>query len=197
MSGGGRRAERRAERQRRRTTKRLYWGIAAVAVIIPIGVVIWLTSRSSVSDEAYRQFWKDFPEQSRDHVEVGQPHDPYSTNPPTSGPHAEQPNPAGFYEEVIADEYLVHSMEHGYVIIWYNCTILTDAECSELKANIQKLMDEFANYKLIGTPRNNMEHVIALTVWTRLDEFDEWDADRVRSFIRVNRNALAPEPNAE
>ena len=45
----------------------------------------------------------------------------YSTNPPTLGPHSASWITKGFYEEPRHDGNLIHSMEHGYVIISYDC----------------------------------------------------------------------------
>lgn len=45
----------------------------------------------------------------------------YSSNPPTSGPHFPIWAKAGVYDRLISDGYLIHSMEHGYIIIWYDC----------------------------------------------------------------------------
>ena len=46
----------------------------------------------------------------------------YSTVPPTSGDHWSTTTQCGFYEGEIADEIVVHNMEHGNVIISYNLT---------------------------------------------------------------------------
>lgn len=46
----------------------------------------------------------------------------YNSNPPTSGPHFPVWAKAGVYDRLISDGYLIHSMEHGYVIIWYDCS---------------------------------------------------------------------------
>ncbi len=45
----------------------------------------------------------------------------YPSNPPTFGPHYSSWITKGFYSEPRADGNLVHSQEHGYVIIWYDC----------------------------------------------------------------------------
>ena len=45
----------------------------------------------------------------------------YNSNPPTSGPHYEIWTQAGVYDAPKDDRNLVHSLEHGYVIISYNC----------------------------------------------------------------------------
>lgn len=45
----------------------------------------------------------------------------YNSNPPTSGPHYEQWEKPGIYNRPLQDEKLVHSLEHGYIVISYNC----------------------------------------------------------------------------
>lgn len=45
----------------------------------------------------------------------------YNSNPPTSGPHFAAWAKAGQYDEEISDGYLLHSLEHGYVILSYDC----------------------------------------------------------------------------
>ena len=42
----------------------------------------------------------------------------YNTNPPTTGRHYEIPAEDGIYGEAPQDEQLVHTLEHGRVIIW-------------------------------------------------------------------------------
>ena len=45
----------------------------------------------------------------------------YNSNPPTSGTHFPVWAKPGVYQVVISDGHLVHSLEHGYVVISYNC----------------------------------------------------------------------------
>lgn len=45
----------------------------------------------------------------------------FKFNPPTSGDHYPSWITKGFYGEPRPDGNLVHSQEHGYIIIWYNC----------------------------------------------------------------------------
>ena len=56
----------------------------------------------------------------REHVPVGTSVE-YNSNPPTSGPHYSQWTKRGVYEKEIEDGYLIHSLEHGYIVISYNC----------------------------------------------------------------------------
>ncbi|HEX2240350.1 MAG TPA: DUF3105 domain-containing protein [Actinomycetota bacterium] len=58
-------------------------------------------------------------EQGREHIEVGSPHEPYSSSPPTSGPHYETPASTGFYPSALEPEQVVHNLEHSQIVIWY------------------------------------------------------------------------------
>ena len=127
---------------------------------------------------------------------------PYNTNPPTSGAHYGADLEAGFYEEAEAaglgpypEGYLVHNLEHGYVIFWYNCDLLDEVACTELKANIQDVMDGENDFKVIGFPWPSIDAPVVMTSWTRRLVFDEFDSDLARQFVRTYRNQ-APEPNA-
>ncbi|MBI4035209.1 MAG: DUF3105 domain-containing protein [Candidatus Chisholmbacteria bacterium] len=48
----------------------------------------------------------------------------YNSNPPTSGKHFPVWAKKGVYDRVISDGHLIHSLEHGYIIVSYDCTKL-------------------------------------------------------------------------
>lgn len=103
----------------------------------------------------------------------------YNTNPPTSGPH--HPNLAGWgvFDEPPADEALVHNMEDGGVVLWYE-----PGTAEETEARIRQLEDASRGYRRIAiVPRGSMETTYALTAWQRLDAFDTFDAERVERFV--------------
>lgn len=133
---------------------------------------------------------------SRIHVTEGIDPGPYNSNPPTSGIHYETSLEAGFYEENIyqyAEGYLVHSLEHGYVIFWYNCSILSENECMELKTQIHSVMAKADNYKVIAFPWKKIDVPVAMTAWGRLLSMESFNADTALSFIKQNREKN-PEP---
>lgn len=185
--------ERRA--QRRRWTLIGIWGSAAVVFVVMIFYLAWQELRPIPRTGV------DVPIQGAAHIPVGAAHEPYNSDPPTSGPHYAEPASAGFYDEAPPDEQLVHSLEHGYVIISYNCGGLTDAGCDNLKSQILDVMRSAGNSlftntpKLIAVPRPAMDTQLALTSWGRLDKFDAFDRSRILNFIRVFRDR-APENNA-
>lgn len=45
----------------------------------------------------------------------------YNSNPPTSGPHDAIWTKAGIYDTPQGDGHLIHALEHGYIVISYNC----------------------------------------------------------------------------
>jgi hypothetical protein len=61
-------------------------------------------------------------DEGREHVQIGTEVQ-YGTNPPTSGNHYAQWTKWGVYDTPKDDRNLVHSLEHGYVIMHYNCDV--------------------------------------------------------------------------
>ena len=129
----------------------------------------------------------------------------YNTSPPTSGEHYSQPMPAGFYEEssqevsqvTNPESFIVHSLEHGYVVVWYNCANLDAVECADLKAGIKNVVDEDP-LKIIVFPWADQEEPVVLTAWGIMMRQAEFDPDAMRDFITANKSNLrAPEPNVD
>ena len=123
----------------------------------------------------------------------------YDSNPPTDGRHYEIPAEDGAYSEAPPDEALVHSLEHGRVIVWFKPT-LPESTRGELKA----LFDE-DDYQMYLVPRPRMQYQLAATAWNGDPEPDgtgrmllcdqvndaTWDA--VRTF-RDEHRSRGPEP---
>jgi hypothetical protein len=85
----------------------------------------------------------------------------YRGNPPTLGRHWPPGFQAddGLYGQSPADEALVHTMEHGRVIIWVKPTLPEDVR-KALRA-----MFEEDPYQLVMTPRRKMPYAVAATAW--------------------------------
>ena len=116
-----------------------------------------------------------------------------NSNPPAGGPHwAAQcsidpsdgrrcgPAPWGVYRDPWPAETLVHNMEHGGTVIWYNTTdqrVIDDLE-NYVGGNSDKLL------VLAPYPEMEAEH-IAITIWSRIDliPVSEYSRDRIDDFI--------------
>lgn len=196
-----RNAERQAEWKARETRRRRLmlagWSAAGLLFVAMLAYLVWQEARP------IPQPGVDVPILSAEHVSPGVPHEPYNSDPPTSGQHYEQTADVGFYDEAPADELLVHNLEHGNVIIWYNCSQLDDAACTELKGQIRDVMSRAGvsrttrTLELLAVPRPSLDAQIALTAWGRLDKLDAFDRQRILDFINAFRDGpKAPEPLA-
>ncbi|MGE5463091.1 MAG: DUF3105 domain-containing protein [Syntrophothermus sp.] len=191
MSSKAIRQQRREKQQRQKVISNLVWIGVGVVVMAAIGYLISRTARPAMGES--------FPIMtSSPHIETDSDPGQYNSDPPTSGKHYANEANAGFYDENIYKYpagYLVHNLEHGYVIFWYNCNLLDEAGCSELKSQIKSVMDELGGTKLIAYPWPSINVPLVMTSWGRLQRFEKFDANQAKAFYRANLNN-SPEPDA-
>ena len=104
---------------------------------------------------------------NQNHLPTNTPID-YTTAPPAFGPHWNEAGlaPASFERKLYTDdrpplEALVHNLEHGYTILWYDETIADDeTQMDEIDAIAGKFVSDDENFRLkfIAAP------------WTSADE---------------------------
>lgn len=113
---------------------------------------------------------------------------PYSSYPPTYGPHWPAPTTWGFHSEAVPDERAVHNLEHGGVVASYN-----NIRPDELAA-LQSLLttypkDKYGEVKLVIRPYDKIAPgTIVLTAWNWIDELPAYDEARVRRFLDAHLN---------
>ncbi|RPI31924.1 MAG: DUF3105 domain-containing protein [Chloroflexota bacterium] len=192
-------------RQQRLKKRRLTYGLFGILGLIALALVgFTLLNNPSSAEGGVAQAGEAVPVMpSVDHVPDGTDPGPFNTDPPTSGKHYNDPLRAGFYDEEDAqtmgeypEGHLVHSLEHGYVIFWYNCTSLDEAGCSGLKEEISQVMDEAGNIKVIAFPWDSIDVPVVVTSWARMLSFESFDPEQALAFVEANRNK-SPEPNGE
>ena len=123
------------------------------------------------------------------HVQLGETHPPYNSRPATSGWHRGAVARWGVYVDArIPDEVLVHNLEHGGIGIHFNCV----EGCPDLIGDLAEIAGRYD--KVVMSPYPDMDSRIALTAWTFLDAFDEFDERRITAFIDAHiSSADAPE----
>ena len=186
---------RRKEKKRKESLRsKLIWGLIIIAVVVLIGNIIRIVQRPAEGVE--------FPLQDATHISESEALPEYNSNPPTSGRHYNGPLNRGFYDvediPAISAEpvgHLVHNLEHGYIILWYNCDIISEAECTTLKEELQDYLNGSLVPKQIAFPWSGTDFPVVLTSWGRMLEMSEFNASIARTFANANR-LLAPEPNA-
>jgi hypothetical protein len=106
----------------------------------------------------------------------------YNSNPPTSCQHLETWVRAGIYPEPQEEGELIHSLEHGYVIIHYA------SDAAQLAPQLEAAARAKGLKKLIVVPRPQLAHGIALTAWGAIDTMEEFDQARIERFIDFYRD---------
>jgi hypothetical protein len=185
----------RKRRQRERLRSTIIWSAVIGVGLIIGGALIWPLIRHAAGETVAIM-------PSSRHIAEGEDPGPFNSDPPTSGPHYSAPLEAGFYDEVRAAEvgrypagYLVHNLEHGYVVFWYNCEFLDQSGCDALKGQIQEVIDDAKGIKVIGFPWNSIDVPVVATSWGRTQEYESFDTSQARQFVSTNRNR-APEAQA-
>ncbi|MEO8251043.1 MAG: DUF3105 domain-containing protein [Chloroflexota bacterium] len=177
----------------------LDWRLLAIGGILVLGAVVLAVvllfgggSSPDGSGVGKRQV-----DAGRNHIAEGTAGGPYTSVPASSGPHwtsANSPGPWGVRTNAQPQERMIHNMEHGGVIIWYQPAKLDAAGVTTLKDFVnQQVTTE--RFKVILTPWSGADfgHPIAVTAWDWLLYLDRADLDQVGTFINAHYGD-APEP---
>lgn len=169
--------------QRAQSTKSFVGYTILVLILFALGYGFFVLVKNELPTG--EDFSVIFEEQGTEHITDGSEHPPYNSNPPSSGWHYANPALIGFYDrdEALADEQVIHNLEHGDIWITYN-PLISDAILEELKT--------FDEGKVIITPRQSNDSDISLVAWGRVDSFDvengELDNQRIQDFITRYKN---------
>jgi Protein of unknown function (DUF3105) len=163
-------------RRDRRSHRGLTAGVSIVAVVVVAAVVGWFAYQAAADKPGER-----FDDLGNAHIQTAtEPHAAYNSDPPTSGPHLPYIAPWGIHTRPIPLELQVHNLEDGGVVVQYSC------ECPELVEKLRGIVRKYDKQVLLA-PYPSMKTRIALTAWTRLDHFEEFDERRIVRFIEAYR----------
>lgn len=161
--------------------------VVAVCVAL-LGIAAWGWWEYEREGAAFRQAARQgettltqvqtFPSEGQAHVAQGAPLQ-YRTDPPTSGAHYARPADPGVYDPAPDPGNLVHSLEHGIIVIYYDqpgdgvMTILTEwaAQFKEPWAGV------------IVTRKPGIGREVILTAWTKMLRLGRFDAAAAAAFI--------------
>ena len=178
-------------------TKRLVSLGIGIAILAVVGFFGWLFLQKSTAPEK--------PKPGKEVADIGQQHVAdttsvtYNSNPPTSGPHFEVWAKKGVYSDVIADGHLIHSLEHGYIILSYNCAGRQESEAfasasagllTSVKPNADSQMRAF-------TPENPPAQEMELPESFQSDSCKQL-VDQLSVFLKdFDRVIIVPRPQME
>ncbi|WP_276273666.1 DUF3105 domain-containing protein [Haloarcula litorea] len=123
-----------------------------------------------------------FPSQGTDHVAAGTEID-YARVPPLSGTHYGGTVDAGFYETTPALGDLVHTLEHGAVVVYYDPAATTDAANESLREFAAANTGTWRSVVVAPNPNADPAADYVLTAWRHRLYMDGYDARTVHAFL--------------
>ncbi len=173
MTGSGKKSTARQQRReaalkkkkRRRTMIFSLIGLGVAAVIV------FVVTRPEPEELADVETFADMG--SGDHLSAGETPPVYNSSPATSGKHAQSPVPCGIIATEVPDQFQVHNLEHGTVVIQYQPD-LPETELTSLQ--------DYARSKpghILVAPRSDLSDPVVVTSWTRMLRLDSLDLNTI------------------
>ena len=182
-------ARRSAQRKAQRRTNLLTVGAAVVVLSLVVGGIIYQRNQEEggsadvgvAESEAGCTGIEEFDEQGADHIDVGSQHEPYNSDPPTSGPHYAETADLAFYTEPLPPEQLVHNLEHGQIVIWYD-----PSAPQEIKDQLEEVVDQ-ERVATLAVPYDGVEepNTFVLSAWGALQSCEKVSQAVVDEFRRT------------
>lgn len=178
--------------------------IVGVLVVLAIGLAVYVTQLfgggsvdpdgieaadpNETGDAALLSAAEQFPSEGREHVQPGTDIQ-YNQTPPLSGTHYAEWSGGGFYEEPQAYGNLVHSLEHGAVVVYYAPGALEQSGGDDETAE-ESLREFSANHDgqwrsfiAVPNPDDDPEADYVLTAWRNRLYMDSYDPQTVYAFL--------------
>ena len=180
MAQASSKKEKRAQQAQERTRKKIVRPVVVGVLMAAVAIfAAWSYFRPT------EQLGEHFASMGRTHVPQNTPVPKYNSSPPTSGPHA---GPARWedYAAEISELNQVHNLEHGGIVIQYNCALLPAGEsCTKVRTALREITAKARreiDRKIILAPYSKMPRPIAVTAWRRLQYFDAVDEAGILRF---------------
>lgn len=182
-------SSRRAAGRNQRRPNSLLFGGGAIAILI-IGLVVYFSVQRSIPVSGEQRF----PTQGNAHLATGQVNSfAYNSTPPTSGPHYGSLAQWGIHTTPVPYEFLVHNLEDGGVVIFYQCA----EDCPDVRESLTAIVEPYerSNQRVVLVPNDpewtdgiarhaEMDTLIAVAAWNRLLTLEHVDEERIQAFIR-------------
>lgn len=117
----------------------------------------------------------------------------YRDEPPASGPHYSAagvaPIAPGFYPDPVRPEVWVHNLEHGHIVVLFDCPGNCDPE---LLQNLQSFFNSVVSHDIVITRFPGLPSPIMAVAWQVQRSFDSFNAEELKAF-HDRRVGQAPE----
>lgn len=172
----------RAARQAQIRRRVVIGGSVLLAVLLVVTGVVLLLPRPAAAHGHQVPI-----EGNRQHVSQGTDMG-YRNRPPSSGDHYDTPAGYGVFGRELPLGNLVHTLEHGGIVVYYRPD-LCDQACVD---QLQQAHDsapksrEFGVIKMTVSPWHDMDHAVTAAAWGWVDEMDQPDPIRIVAFYQAH-----------
>ncbi len=143
------------------------WMIVGAVTVVLLGVGLFFLIRSVNTPLPGRAFAS----QGNDHINPGDSHPLYDSDPPTSGWHFPTWPNRGVYTTIMPEEYLLHFQEHAGVVVHYNPDKLQKDDLDNLTSIVKSELNHGQGL-VVMAPDPSIPDPIDVTAWQHLESFD-------------------------
>ena len=144
---------------------------------------VWFDDFSMIAPQ-FAGGLKHFPNEGHQHLNPLEPA-VYNTDPPTSGNHYPTFVVPGYYDKVQVPGRLVHSLEHGNVVIYYDPALTPSATLDKLKALVTENPGKLGFGGVVVTPRTDSRFPFIATGWKWWLRESAYNDAELRAFVRA------------
>lgn len=154
---------------------------ATAAGLLAAALVLAACGGGGIHDDPRLQQFDD------EFTTAGQAHYPagsevtYATTPPYGGAHWTIPLRCGIYEQEQRFEPMVHTMEHGAIVLYYQPLAVDADTVGAMRVAASQLLSE--GRRMILTPSTRIGVPVAMASWGRLMLMDDFEEDTLRAFL--------------
>ena len=164
-------------------------GVLTLAVLAA-GAAYWWMGRATEGDfmtlaaqgQAALARVESFPNDGRSHLSPGESHS-YGTSTPTSGAHDPSPTAPGVYDTPQPPTKLVHALEHGLIVLYY------DKPRPDVMARLRDWAGLYSGKwdGIVVTPLSGLGETVIATAWRKKLNLAPFDAAAAAAFIDAYR----------
>ena len=187
-------AARRQKAAERRSLLIIVGVLAAAALAIAVTALYLYNStpRHLTFQPVAQDVGQVVPSEGQQHVQAGT-QVTYQHQPPTSGSHYSQAGLAPVAWQTIGTlqpEVWVHNLEHGGIVVLYNCPTGCDNLQKQLTTYVNSIVPaepQYGEYKIILSPYSQGmgTHKVALLAWGRIEFLDGYDQAKITQFYEA------------
>lgn len=179
--------------------------ILGVLVVLAIGLAVYVTQLGGGDDggdpdgieaaaldgsgnSTLLSAAEQFPSEGRNHVSDGTDIS-YNRTPPLSGTHYNDWSGGGYFSEPVGYGNLVHSLEHGAVVVYY-ATGATEQSAGDDDTAEESLREFVTSHDgrwrhvvVVPNPEDDPQAEFVVTAWRHRLSMDDYDARTMHAFI--------------